>query len=110
MNEQLTVLAWLKARSGMEETVKQELLALVEPVRFEGTKRGLLNYDQHQDPQDRTRFFLYENWLSRKHYDDYHANRPAALKAFLAKGEEILAEPPRSTFWQMISEDAHDEQ
>ena len=42
MNEQLTVLAWLKARPGMEETVKQELLALVKPVRSEGAKRGLL--------------------------------------------------------------------
>jgi hypothetical protein len=37
---------------------------------------------------------MHEQWLSRKHFDDFHAHfRPPELIAFIARADELLAEP-----------------
>jgi len=102
MNEnKVSVLAKCKAKSGMEEELKKELMALVVLTRAES---GCINYDLHQSVEDKALFILYENWVSKKDLDE-HLAMPY-LKAFLDKADEILAEPADITVLEMISEKA----
>ena len=97
----LTVVAQIKAKAGMEEQVRQELLALVAPTRKES---GCINYDLHQAQDDNSLFVFYENWLSKKDLDE-HLQTPH-LQAFLGKADQILAQPIDITLWEMISPEA----
>lgn len=96
--KKLTVVARIKAKAGMEAKVKEELLALVAPTRKEA---GCINYDLHQALDDKSLFVFYENWLSKKDLDE-HLQMPY-LQAFLAKVDDLLAEPVDITLWEMIS-------
>jgi quinol monooxygenase YgiN len=98
---QVTVLAMFKAKSGLEERVREELLKLVAPTRAES---GCINYDLHQCSDDKTKFMLYENWVSRKDLD-IHLEMPY-LNQFKSIADEILAEPLQITIWHMISSKA----
>jgi len=93
----VTVFALLKAKPGMEETVKQELLALVGPTRKE---EGCNNYDLHQSLDHKGQFRFYENWTSKelleRHLESAH------VKRFIAKADQLLAEPPEITLWEML--------
>jgi len=97
----VTVLAKCKAKPGMEEELRKELMALVAPTRSES---GCINYDLHQSADDKALFILYENWVSRKDLDE-HLAMPY-LKAFLGKADEILAQPVDIALLEMISEKA----
>ena len=97
--KKVTVLARIKAKAGMEEQVKREIMALVAPTRSEA---GCINYDLHRAADDPSLFMLYENWVSKKDLDD-HLAMPY-LKAFLGKAEQLLAEPVEITLWEMTSE------
>lgn len=57
----ITVVARFRAKRGMENRLRQELIALVEPTRREP---GCINYDLHQDRDDPVQFLFYENWTS----------------------------------------------
>lgn len=103
-NKQLTVLAWIKAKPGMEEAVKKELLDILDAVRTYGADYGAVSYDQHQSVEDPTVFFLYENWKSRDGFDRYHTSA-SPDKPFLEKTKDMLAEPIQVTFHHMISGD-----
>ncbi len=96
--EKLTVVAKFKAKPGMEQKVKEELLALVEPTR---TEPGCLNYDLHQALDDQGLFVFYENWLSKQDLDK-HLQMPY-MQAFLEKVDQLLAHPLEVTLWEMIS-------
>ena len=63
---QISVLAMFKAKSGLEERVREELSKLVAPTRAES---GCINYDLHQCSDDKSKFMLYENWVSKKDLD-----------------------------------------
>ncbi len=95
----VTVVAKCKAKPGMENTVKEEIMALVGPTRSEA---GCINYELHQSIEDKSLFMLYENWKSKKDLDA-HLAMPY-LQAFIGKAEEILSEPIKITIWEMISE------
>lgn len=97
-NGKVTVVARFKARPGMEETLRRELLALIDPTTAEN---GCINYDLHQSADDKALFMFYENWLSREDLDD-HLQMPY-LQAFLARTDELLAEPAEISLWKMIS-------
>ena len=97
-NKSVTVLARIKAKGGMEERVKQELLALVAPTRAEA---GCINYDLHQSADDPTLFMFYENWKSKEDLDQ-HMEMPY-LKALAEKGGELFAAPVELTLWEKIS-------
>jgi quinol monooxygenase YgiN len=71
-DEQLSVVARLKAREGMEDRLREELLSLVEPSRKE---EGCLSYDLHQAIEDPSLFYFYENWASQQDFDE-HLQRP----------------------------------
>jgi quinol monooxygenase YgiN len=64
---QVTVFALVKAKPGMEETVKQELLALVGPTLKE---EGCLNYGLHQSLDNKAWFRFYENWTSKFYFNN----------------------------------------
>jgi quinol monooxygenase YgiN len=96
-SKQVTVLALLKAKPGLEEQVKHELLALVEPTRAE---EGCINYDLHQGAQDKSLFMFYENWTSQADLDR-HGQSPH-IKKFHAKQEELLAQPTEITLWEKL--------
>lgn len=96
--KKLTVVARIKAKAGMEAKVKEVLLGLVAPTRQEA---GCINYDLHQALDDKSLFVFYENWLSKKDLDE-HLQTPH-LQAFLAKVDDLLAEPVDITLWEMIS-------
>ena len=95
----LTVVARIKAKPGMEEKVKDVLLALVAPTR---TEPGCINYDLHQALDDKSNFVFYENWQSKKDLDE-HLKMPY-LQAFLSKAEHLLARPLDITLLEMISQ------
>lgn len=97
--QKVTVVARLKAKSGLEEKVKQELLNLVEATRKE---TGCLNYDLHVDSKDPTCFLFYENWVSEMALDNhFHTEHFLNLRA---KAEELFAEPSAINIMKMISE------
>jgi len=96
-SNKVTVVARIKAKEGLEERVKQELMNLLAPTRSE---EGCINYDLHQSVQDKSLFLFYENWKSeddlKRHLENQH------LKNFLKQVEELLAEPLDVTFWSKI--------
>ncbi|MDD2318636.1 MAG: putative quinol monooxygenase [Geobacteraceae bacterium] len=98
-DKKVTVLAKFKAKEGMEEKVRQEIMVCVEPTRAEA---GCINYDLHQSADDKRVFMLYENWVSKKLLDE-HLQMPY-LKKLAAVAAEICSEPLEITLWEMISE------
>jgi quinol monooxygenase YgiN len=96
--KRLSVTARVHAVKGMEDEVRRECLALVEPSRRE---RGCLSYDLHQSATDTGLFLFYENWESledlERHLKSAHALR------FDVNTEGMLAEPEEIAFWEIIS-------
>jgi quinol monooxygenase YgiN len=81
----LTVIAYMRARSGKRDELRQALEALVEPTSKE---RGYVNYDLHQGVEDPDMFFFYENWESGEDLDA-HLSAPH-LQEFAARIGELL--------------------
>jgi len=99
MGKKVTVLALFKAKPGLEEEVKRELMALQGPTRSE---EGCINYDLHQSKEDPSRFMFYENWKSQEDLDK-HLQMPY-LKAFREKAGDLLAEPISITLHEVIGD------
>lgn len=93
----LTIVATLRAKPGREAALREELLALIPPTRME---EGFIQYDLHQSLDNPGLFIFYENWKDRVTLDA-HATSPH-LKAFLAKGNELLAAPLHVEFMERI--------
>lgn len=98
---QVTVVALFTAKSGMEETVRQAIEAVIAPTRAEP---GCINYDLHQSSEDPSIFMLYENWNSKKDLDE-HLAMPY-LKNLAAKADDMLAKPLDIQLYRMISQKA----
>lgn len=88
----LTVLAQFKSKEDKIDQAKAALSALLEPTQQE---EGCISYDLHQDHQNPSHFFLYENWQD-KSLLDAHLQSPH-LQAFLARQDELFAEPLQLT-------------
>lgn len=84
---QLTLIAFLRARSGQEEELGRRLTALIEPTRAEA---GCVDYHLHRSNEDAAVWALYENWRSPADLDA-HFQTPY-LKDFVARKDEVLAE------------------
>jgi quinol monooxygenase YgiN len=95
--KKVTVVARIKAKKGMEEEVKKELLTLLGPTRSE---KGCIGYDLHQSVEDKSLFMFYENWMSQKDLDE-HLKRPH-MKSHMEKASKILAAPGEITLWEKI--------
>ena len=96
--KRITVIAKMKAKRGMEDKLKSELLNLVVPSRLDD---GCINYDLYQATVDKSVFIFHENWNSKENLDK-HLQTPH-LKSFAAKADTMLAEPPEGTLHEMIS-------
>jgi quinol monooxygenase YgiN len=94
----VTVVALLKAKPGMEDKLRQELMALIGPTRLEA---ACINYYLHQSLDNPGHFVFYENWQSREDLDA-HLQKPH-LTAFLAQGAQLLSEPPQITLWEKLA-------
>ena len=73
----ITVVAKVVAKSNTIEQVRDELIKMIAPTRYEP---GCLEYRLHQDKQDPTVFIFYENWdseaclaghMDSDHFKDY---------------------------------------
>ena len=94
----LTVIAQAKSRRGMEQTLREKLLALVEPTR---TETGCITYDLYQSPDNKELFMFYECWESKDHLEK-HLQKPY-IKNFVESADELLAEPFTVSLWKKIS-------
>ncbi len=87
----LTVIAKLKAKSGYEEQLYEELRNLVEPSRAE---EGCINYDLHGSLDEPGTFMFYENWESRplweQHMESPHLNEFSGKQAELTETWELF--------------------
>ncbi len=102
MNEtRISVVARLRAKPGMEDQVKQELMGLVAPSRSDN---GCINYDLHQSVEDPCLFVFYENWESKADLDA-HLGMPH-VQAVLGKADQLLAEPVDLAVMKMLSDPA----
>ena len=97
-DEQITVLARLKAKEGMEEEVRQQCLLLIEPTRCE---KGCIAYDFHQNGDDPSQFMFYEKWRSKEDLDNHIGQRH--LQRFIAMADELLEGPLGVTIWEKLS-------
>lgn len=66
MDKKLSLIAYLRARPGLELELGTLLLSLVERSRAEP---ACINYDVHQSDDDPSVFVMYENWTSRAGLD-----------------------------------------
>lgn len=96
--KKVTVVARIKAKEGMEEKVKQELMALRGPTRSE---KGCVKYELHQSIENKSLFMFYENWASQQDLDK-HLKMPY-MKSHMEKASEILDGPVEITLWEVIS-------
>ncbi|HEY3130411.1 MAG TPA: putative quinol monooxygenase [Acidobacteriota bacterium] len=97
-NKNVTVLARVKAKKGMEDRVRLECLELVASSRKD---RGCISYHLHRSTDDPALFVFYENWTNRKHVEK-HLEKPHSL-AFDKRTNGMLAEPEEITFLELIS-------
>ena len=87
-NQEVTVVAYLKARPGREGQTHELLLSLVAPTLEED---GCIDYILHRSNDDPGVFLYYENWRSKEDLDE-HLAMPH-LTALFEKKEDLLAEP-----------------
>jgi quinol monooxygenase YgiN len=95
----LTVIAYITAKAGHEDQVREALLDLVAQTRNE---EGCVNYDLHQSRENASEFAIYENWTSASDLD-VHA-KSAHLQAFARIVDDLLEGPAEIRKWRMVSE------
>ena len=72
---QLTIVANIIAKADKIDLVKAELLKLIDITRAE---EGCINYDLHQDNENKNHFMFYENWESRELWQTHMGNQHLA--------------------------------
>lgn len=65
---EIIICAILKAKSGQEEQLRDELLNLVEPSRAE---KGCIQYKLHQSIEENGTFVFYETWASESEINEH---------------------------------------
>ena len=88
MATHLTLLARLKAKPGKENALKAALMKLVPASRAEA---GCINYDLHEDNNDSSVYWFYENWKDEAALAA-HTQEPHYLELGRVK-DDLLAEP-----------------
>jgi quinol monooxygenase YgiN len=97
MSEQVTVIAYHRAKPGKEESLRQALLSLCAVTRAE---KGCINYDLHESLDDPNLLVFHENWNSKTDLDTHL--RSAHILQFRTLADELLAEPPNITLWRRL--------
>ncbi len=85
----LTIVANIIAKEDKVDLVKAELLKLIDITKAE---QGCINYDLHQDNENKAHFIFYENWESKdswlahmdnQHLKDYIIATEGAIEQFI---------------------------
>jgi len=97
-SKKVTIVAKMKAKPGMQDQVKDVLLALIVPTRSE---KGCVTYNLHQECDDNAVFMFYEIWASREALDE-HLQTPY-LKDLVARADELFAAPLEIKFYEMLT-------
>ena len=97
----LVVVVSLHVKPGHEEEFLRLLAPVLDAMRHEAT---FVNAALHQDPEDPTRFMLYETWADRDDLVDVQMGR-AYRSAYEARLPAILREPRRAEVWRRLRGD-----
>ena len=83
MSKTLPIVASIDAKPDKIDLVKAELQKLIAPTLKEA---GCIQYDLHQDNQNPALFLFFENWESRKLWQDHMNNTHLAEYASATEG------------------------
>ena len=97
----LVVVVSLHVKPGHEDEFLRLLAPVLDAMRHEAT---FVNAALHQDPEDPTRFMLYETWADRDDLVEVQMKR-AYRSAYEARLPEILREPRRAEVWRPLRGD-----
>ena len=97
----LVVVVTLHVKPGHEEEFLRLLGPVLDAMRHEPT---FINAALHQDPEDPTRFMLYETWADRTNLVEVQMKR-AYRSAYEARLAAILREPRRAELWRPLRGD-----
>lgn len=89
MSEEITVVAFLKAKPGSEQIVADAMTACVAPTLKE---EGNISYVPQQDQDDAQTFVFVERWTSRQTLNE-HMETPH-FKVLIASVKDHLAAAP----------------
>ena len=95
------VIVSLHVKPGHEEEFLHLLMPVLDAMRHEAT---FINAALHRDPEDPTRFMLYETWADRDDLINVQMKRPYR-SAYEARLPEILREPRQVQLWQPLRAD-----
>jgi quinol monooxygenase YgiN len=97
----LVVVVTLHVKPGHEEEFLGLLTPVLDAMRHEAT---FVSAVLHQDPEDPTRFMLYETWADRDDLVEIQMKRPYR-RSYEARLPEILREPRRAEVWRPLRGD-----
>ncbi|WP_442878908.1 putative quinol monooxygenase [Aeromonas sp.] len=96
--DKLVSIAVLKARAGMGEALRRELLKLIEPTRREPGNLDYVLFELKGEPGS---FYMREAFTSQAALDAHCATD--YFQAFARQADELLAEPLRLIFLEEVS-------
>ncbi|MEV3819748.1 putative quinol monooxygenase [Aeromonas dhakensis] len=99
MSEEKRVsIAVLKARTGMREQLRRELLKLIAPTRREPGNLDYVLFELQDEPGT---FYMREAFINQAALDSHC--QTDYFQAFAAQAEALLAEPLRLIFMEEVS-------
>ncbi|QYU69879.1 antibiotic biosynthesis monooxygenase [Leptolyngbya sp. 15MV] len=97
----ITAVLVLRGKPGREAEFPDLLAPVLDAMRHEPT---FINAILHRDPEDPTRFLLYETWADRTDLVEVQMRRPYR-NAYWARLPELLAAPREVGVWTPIRAD-----
>jgi quinol monooxygenase YgiN len=97
MSELLTVVACLRAKSGQQSNLREQLQRLVAPTRAEA---GCVTYDLHESMGEPGYFMFHEVWKSAADLDAHF--QTLHMQAIAKMLPELLAGPMDLTKWTKL--------
>ncbi|HEX7074161.1 MAG TPA: putative quinol monooxygenase [Hyphomicrobiaceae bacterium] len=92
----------IRVKGGHDEEFLQLLTPVLDEMRHETT---FINAILHRDPEDPTRFMLYETWADLNELAEVQLQR-AYRKAYIDRLPAILREERKITIWQPLRSDS----
>lgn len=96
--DKLVSIAVLKAKAGMGEALRRELLKLIEPTRREPGNLDYVLFELKEEPGS---FYMREAFTSQAALDAHCATD--YFQTFARQADELLAEPLRLIFLKEVS-------
>ena len=87
MSDKLTIIAKIEAKPEKLDEVKKAVLKLIDPTREE---QGCIQYDLHQENQQKEVFIFVENWENQALWEAHMQSEH--LQSFIKETEGLLVE------------------